>query len=259
MNNPTANPNVSQSSGFSFDTLQRPTSTVIRPTPAKQSITPACFRTGFVRAAHPRVFSVRLRSDSAEALAEVLPLFLCGEESAVLTFGQLSAMDSLSAVDRGRLSEIGNDEAWHEIWLSGLRAGLPTPRTESTGSREMRLFYLSLNDARIGMHLARIAALDSAVCVIVGLLRRRHGALASDARLSDLFARIHRDEARHAQIAAIFARQRESALDVYHTAHATRTSLIRLLLARADALEGLAICPDRLIRRLSHLPRPLLS
>jgi hypothetical protein len=168
-------------------------------------------------------------------------------------------MDSLSAVDRGRLSEIGSDEAQHEIWLNQLRAGLPAPRTDSTGSREIRFFYLKLSDARIGLHLARIAALDSAVCVILGLLRQRHGALASDARLCDLFARIHRDEARHAQIGAHFARQRESALDVYHTAHATRTQLIRLLLPRADALESLAVCPDRLIRRLSYLPRQLLS
>jgi hypothetical protein len=244
---------------LAFDILPPRASTVTGPTTAKQDMAPACFRTGFVRVAPPRVISVRLRSESAEALAEVLPLFLCGEESATLTFGDLAAMDSLSAVDRRRLSEIRNDEARHEIWLNQLRAGLPAPRTDSTGSREIRLFYLKLRDARLGMHLARIAALDSAVCVILGLLRQRHGALASDARLCDLFARIHRDEARHAQIGAQFARQRESAIDVYDTAHATRTQLIRLLLARAGALESLAICPDRLIRRLSHLPRPLRS
>src|SRR3974390_1011624 len=153
---------------------------------AKHNIATACFRTGFVRAAPPRVISVRLRSKSAEALAEVLPLFLCGEESAALTFSHLATMHSLSAADRGRLSEIGSDEARHELWLNQLRAGLPAPRTDSRGSREIRLFYLKLSDARIGTHLARIAALDSAVCVILGLLRQRHGALARDARLCEI-------------------------------------------------------------------------
>jgi len=228
------------------------------PTPAKHAIEPACFRTGVARAAPLRIFCVRLRSESAEALAEALPLLLCGEESAALTFGQFAEIDSLSAADRGRLSEIRADEVRHEIWLNRLRAGLPAPRANSRRSREIRRFYLNLRDSRIGMHLARIAALDSAVCVILGMLRRRRGALARDAPLCELFAHIHRDEARHAQIGADFARQRESAHGVYVTARAARAQLIPLLLARGDALERLAICPDRLIRRLNHLPRQLL-
>lgn len=72
---PTSIPNLSHSSRLAFDIPRPPASTATRPTPAKQDIAPACFRTGFVRAAPPRVNSVRLRSESAEALAEVLPLF----------------------------------------------------------------------------------------------------------------------------------------------------------------------------------------
>ena len=108
---PTSIPSLPHSSSLAFDTLPSPASAVIRPTPAKHDIAPACFRTAFVRATPLRVISVRLRSESAEALAEVLPLFLCGEEAATLTFGRLAGMDCLSAVDRRRLREIGSDEA----------------------------------------------------------------------------------------------------------------------------------------------------
>jgi hypothetical protein len=120
----------------------------------------------------------------------------------------------------------------------------------------VRHFYFAMRESDLGSHLGRIAALDSAVCVILGALRHSRCALAADADLRQLFRRIHFDEAGHSRTASFFARVL-GAPDLHRLALDTRERLVRLLALRAGAFDQLGVCPDRLFRRLLQVPRRL--
>jgi hypothetical protein len=102
--------------------------------------------------------SVRLSARHSEALAELLPLLLCGEESAVLTFGLHAQSASLAPAARLEFRGIQIDEARHAKWLQLLRVTLPPPRPDSRLRVQLRHFYVRMGDPDLGGHLARIAA-----------------------------------------------------------------------------------------------------
>jgi len=54
-------------------------------------LSPACFQLSPNDATKPRIEGVRLSAGSAGALAELLQVFSCGEESAALTFDHLGS------------------------------------------------------------------------------------------------------------------------------------------------------------------------
>jgi hypothetical protein len=203
--------------------------------------------------------SVRLSTRHSEALAELLPLLLCGEESAVLTFGLHAQSASLAPAARLEFRGIQIDEARHAKWLQLLRVTLPPPRLDSRLRMQLRHFYVRMGDPDLGGHLARIAALDSAVCSILGALRERRGPISSDPVTSGLLGSIHRDEARHVTIARCHARRLREAPVLHDLAVATRRQLTRILVERGDAFELLGICPDRLFDRLLRVPRSLFA
>jgi len=70
---------------------------------------------------------LRLRAVHADALAGLLPILLCGEESAAL------AMDRIGSSVRGEremgdaLARIARDELEHRTLLQRVRAALPEP------------------------------------------------------------------------------------------------------------------------------------
>jgi hypothetical protein len=203
--------------------------------------------------------SVQLHTRHAEALAELLPLLLCGEESAALAFGRHAGSALLHATARYELGCIRSDEERHAGWLQRLRLSLPAPRPDARLWKQIRRFYISVHEPEPGRHLARIAALDSAACLLLGALRRHRGPLDADITLSSLFAHIHRDEVRHVTVARRYARLLSGALDLRSIAADTRERLKQLLALRADALEGLGICPDAAWRRLGAVPRNLFG
>lgn len=198
--------------------------------------------------------SVRLHTRHCEALAELLPVLLCGEESAVLTFGGYIGSAALQAAARQEFCAIQSDEERHVTWLQRLKLALPAPRSNPGLLKEVRRFFAAVREPQLGRHLARIAALDSAACVVLGALRRRGAAIGTDRTLSQLFAQIHRDEVRHVASAHYYARLLCEAADLRALAVDTREGLTRLLARRADALEQLGVCPDGLLRRLVKLP-----
>ena len=118
---------------------------------------------------------LRLGSREAEALAEVLQVFACGEESAAIAFGHLAGTAAADAPVRDALSVIAAEEEAHEALLRGLRSGLPEPAHDRVLRRALVRYYHGLAQDDPGLHLAGIASLDSAVCTIIdGQQRHRH-------------------------------------------------------------------------------------
>jgi len=206
-----------------------------------------------------RPIQMRLKSAHSEALADLLPLLLCGEESAVLAFGLYSQSASLGMSAQRDFLGVQADEARHAHWLQRLRVSLPTPRPDSRLRRQLQRFYMRINGPDFASHLAQVAALDSAVCMILGVMRQRRCPIRSDRTISGLFARIHRDEARHVVIARQHAQGLRTACELRELAAETRRQLTGLLAERAAAFESLEICPERLFDRLRSLPTRLFE
>lgn len=224
-----------------------------------ESFEPACFGMPVpLRAAEPPL-PVRLSARHSEALSELLPLLLCGEESAVLSFARYANSVPLGMSGRRDFQGIQADEAVHARCLQRLRASLPAPRADARQRTRLRRFYARLSDLDFGDHMARIAALDSAVCLILGALRQQRGHIAKDSAVGRLFERIHQDEARHVTIARRYAALLGRPHDLYSVAADTRDQLATMLSERAGAFESLGICPDRLCHRVRSIPRNLFA
>jgi rubrerythrin len=197
-----------------------------------------------------------LSAGHSAALAELLQVLSCGEESAALTFDHLGN----SWRDRSlswALGRIAADEREHHGLLTGLRTSLPQPRLDLSLEATMRRFFMRLADRDIMVHCVRIVAIDSAVCRVLGMLRCRGKPLASDVRVGSILKRIHKDEARHVAIASRCAtpllqsfRGREIAADALE-------QLTQVLRLRADSLDALSVDPDQLFARLRAIPRRL--
>ena len=198
---------------------------------------------------------LRLRASDAEALAELLPVLICGEESAGMVFAHLSQVPDLAAA-HAELSRIEHDEREHARLLLQVRRTLPAARSDPALSSAVRNFFLRLAERDVGRHLARIVALDSAVCLLLGALRHRRTTVGSEPTLGPLFGRIHRDEARHVLVARHHTRRLVDGQQAIAIARDTRSQLVELLTHRAAALEQLLrIDADRLFGRL-RTPAP---
>jgi hypothetical protein len=87
------------------------------------------------------------------------------------------------------------EELIHEGLLRGLRGALPAPAPDRELRRALLRFYHGIAQADVGLHLASIAALDSAVCLILAALLEADRVLAQQPAANAIFRRIHRDEA----------------------------------------------------------------
>jgi hypothetical protein len=199
-----------------------------------------------------------LEAAHASALSELIPLLLCGEESAVLAFSHQARSPHWGPGVREELARMETDEALHAHWLQRLQLRLPIPESDSRLRRRMKHFLMRLASADLGIHLGRIAALDSAVCLILGGLRRA-GACEPDSSVARVFEAIHHDEARHVAIARSYARELCSTGDLQACVAETRELLVGILSARAEALEILGVCPDGLFRQLRNPSRRLFT
>ena len=206
-----------------------------------------CF--GPVRTASSGVEESPLRAAHAAALAELLRVLACGDESAVLAFEHLGR----SGIDRPlreALAGIAADEARHQVLLGNLRRTLPEPAPDPALQAAIHRFFLRLADREARVHCARIAAVDSALCQILGALRKRGRPLTTDPTANSVLGRIHRDEARHVAIA------RRCSAGLLGTSHGrdmvieTRERLADLLELRAASFDELEVDPDLLLARV---------
>jgi len=144
-----------------------------------------------------------LDAATGQALADVLPFLLCGEESAVHAFGRRLA----GHVGRAAaLAGIADDEARHAAWLEVLSAALPAP-TRTPDVVQMTGFFRRLLTRDAARHFAQIAALDLAVCEILRPLVAPGGALTAAPSVIDGLRAIRQDEARHVRVARDCARE----------------------------------------------------
>jgi hypothetical protein len=212
-------------------------------------LSPACFQLSSTDTTESRIEGVRLSAGSAGALAELLQVLSCGEESAALTFDHLGNFWHERSL-RSTLAGIAADEREHQVLLAGLRASLPQPQEDPSLEAIMRRFFMRLADRDVLVHFVRIVAIDSAVCQILGALRGRGKPLTSDVRVGSILQRIHQDEARHVAIASRCAAPLLKSVRGREIAAEAREQLTQLLRLRADSLDSLLVDPDRLFARL---------
>jgi len=212
-------------------------------------LSPACFQLVPITDTRPVIEHVRLSAAHAGALAELLRILGCGEESAALAFEHLGNSWHDTSI-RSALAGIAADERQHQLLLAALRESLPQARQDPSLEATMRRFFMRLADRDVLVHLVRIVAIDSAVCHILGALRGRGKPVATDVRVSAILERIHRDEARHVAIASRCAALLLKSPRGTEIAADARQELTQLLRLRADSLEALAVDPDRLFAQL---------
>jgi hypothetical protein len=147
--------------------------------------------------------ALKLNPEAAQALADTLPFLLCGEESAVHAFGS-SLMRPTAVPERGTLHEIAQDEARHAQWLGLLAARLPSPEHQ-LDQHHVQRFFRSMLTRDHGLHFARVAALDLAVCSLLHGITKPGSALKQDAWVMRLLKRILQDEGKHVRLARSMA------------------------------------------------------
>lgn len=192
---------------------------------------------------------------AAQALADLLPILLCGEESAELVFAGAADDSALDATLKDLLRSVAADERGHGAALARLRAMLPPPRSRGPARRAAH-FLRRLASPDLGTHLARVAALDAGVCRVLGDICLRGTLVARNPTLARVFNRIRNDEARHVRI----GRQCAKALGI--TELERRAEQARVMAAFAELLalssssfEDLGVNPRRLLARIERLGR----
>lgn len=217
---------------------------------------PICFQSTARLSGLVPVIPLGLMDHQVEALASLLPLLQCGEESASLAFGHLSRQ--VGDAERNALLRIADDECRHEILLAEISLGLP--RLVVTPARKIiRHFYLRQQHDVLGAHFARIAALDSATCTILAALTSRHSALRNCEALHQRLTYIHRDETRHVVLSRDHAISRVGVAAAFHLAKTCRDDLAEMLETGTAAIEQLGIDPSALLRRVRQVPAGLFA
>ncbi|UVO53483.1 3-oxoacyl-ACP synthase [Sphingomonas sp. SUN039] len=224
------------------------------------AIVPLCFEIDSSLPATPvRVApSARLTDDAAAALAMLIPLLGCGEEAAAMAFDALSDIAAFQ-IESEALGVIASEERVHDALLRGIRAALPVPVGTERLLVSARRFHIRLQSGGPTAHLARIAALDAAVCLILGRLTQRQGAVARDPVICGVLRRIRNDEARHVAVARQLVMRHGTPAALRDTAAAARCALADTLGLVGDAFERLAVDPAVLDRGIRQLPDGLLK
>lgn len=191
---------------------------------------------------------------AAQALADLMPLLLCGEESAEFVFA--AAVPELPAhvdpVLTIELARIADDERRHGIYLTALRSRLPPP-ADRNATRQATRFLRKLATSDLGLHLARVAALDASFCQVLAEICRPGTEIAAVPELVDLFRRIRSDEGRHVRV----SRQCAAALGVTaETERAERSWVVRefaiLMTRAAPSFTAVGVNMQRLLDRLAR-------
>jgi hypothetical protein len=208
------------------------------------------------RLTQPRFIAIRHHSLSGlaepqiEALGRLLPALLCGEESSFHVFSREAGRLTEVALYRSQAlaRRIALDELEHERLLRDLRNCCPVPNDSANIRLRAHRFFLRMACRDHALHFARVAALDSAVCVILAAVTKP---LARARVIIQTFNRIRGDEARHVR----FSREHSCELGadkslLADTAACVRSELVALLYPLASSFEDLGLDADHLFRRV---------
>ncbi len=188
----------------------------------------------------------------------MIPILGCGEEAAALAF------DGLARASKGRpflsatLQLIAAEERVHDGLMHGLADALPHISAEAA-QRAARRLHIRLGTGGAELHLAKIAALDAAVCTVLSRLLRTGLPIAQDTLASRTLGRIRRDEARHVALSRSLVLDSGVTGRLREVAAETRVALAGVLMIEADAFEVLQVDPAKLERDVSRLPDGLFA
>lgn len=196
--------------------------------------------------------SWHLPTPQEQALSSLVPLLLCGEQSAQQVFHhqagqlQLGAQKTLAVA----LQQIEQEEEAHERALQGLAAALCISPDLHQRKRRSQQFYASLaRDVSLGQHFARIEILDACVCRIMHALSR--ASWGESHPLYYLFDAIKVDEACHVGTSRRFGKM----LGIGNAERERERRMIGALIVDflspdAAAFECLGVDPARLFKQL---------
>lgn len=192
-------------------------------------------------------------SERLESFARVIPLLICGEQSAINVFRQ-AANARLSRDVAALLAafyRIEMEEAGHELLWQSLTRQLPTPSDRQHLRRRAAIFFAKLGRAdTMADHFAQVSQLDSAVGTIMWHLE--HSDIATDQRVKRIAAHIKREEAHHVAVSKKFALAMGTSRKKYLELGAKiRHDLIELLAPIADSIEGIGIDADLMFRKIA--------
>ena len=210
-----------------------------------------------------------LTDEQSCALAKLIPLLLCGEQSAVHIFNRESLRLYQSAIDcndqqaqqdytqaLATLANIEADERYHEQALQQILAALPANKEQHKIKRQAQLFYTQIahNTASLAEHFQMIAKLDRCVCILMDAVSKSS---LQGTELAKLFGLIKKDEAKHVG----FARKHSLLLQSYdaiappdQTGFDVQSRLVTLLKKHSTTFEHLQIDSRTLFDRLLHQP-----
>jgi hypothetical protein len=147
----------------------------------------------------PSALTVGLSPGQRQDLADLLPFLACGEESAAHVFAH-SLQAAVPARFWPSLDQIAQDEHRHAELLSGLRDELPRPNPSISPTR-LIFFFKRLETPDPAEHLARVAALDLAVCRLLQPLLRHGAAISRAPALHAALSQLRADESGHVRLA----------------------------------------------------------
>ena len=205
-----------------------------------------------------------LSPEMAQAIANLLPILLCGEESAEFAFEHLAKQlpASQKPAFESQLISIADDERCHGLLLDTLRQSLPAPRCRSSAKLAAR-FLRGLASADLPLHLVRIAAVDAGLCQILAEVCHRDRPITRLVHIHSVFQRIRRDEGRHVRISRCCAK----ALGLATSVERDERSLVlqnfaALLAPEAASFAVLGVDFNALLARFARLsqaiPAPLI-
>ena len=198
--------------------------------------------------------AVDLDDRARQGLARLLPSLLCGEESAAITFARESIRFGSPADGdiRAALKGIAREEAIHERLLRGLSAALPpAPDLEEIRSNARRFYVAMARSGEVSDHFARIAELDSCVCVLLSAFLRSRAARCDP--VGALFRRIRQDEVRHVATSRRYLDAMGTPTEsVMSASEWVRPELVRLLVPVGGAFDDIGVDPEALFHRLQR-------
>lgn len=199
--------------------------------------------------------------ESQLAVARILAILVCAEESAVNVFHhECNRIPAAQVVaDEQALREIETEERVHAWLIHAARSHLPVPDDIDAIRRRTRRLFMRVASRDVPTHFARLTGLDSGVCISLS-------ALLGSAKVNKIqgFARlikhIRRDEATHVK------KSRDHAVDLgfnpdqFHECYdLTRGGMVGMLEPIASSFETLGVDPDRLFKRLMRFQESRLA
>jgi hypothetical protein len=137
----------------------------------------------------------QLSDTQVSALGELLPTLLRGEQSAFHVFWREGHRISNVQISRSEAlaNQIALEELDHEYLLQRLRSCCPVPNDVATTLLRARRLFLRMASRDPAVHFARVAALDSAVCIVLSTLVKPLSRATALIEISTEFGRMRRD------------------------------------------------------------------